>query len=103
MKLESKPRRKSTKPKKNTKAKTAASPIDTLGQGLQKSVDTVLLKLPPKLQANIDQILKSMDVTPLRLQELQALGYRILKHATEISDSLKPSPRAKKKTKGSAL
>jgi hypothetical protein len=69
-------------------------------KGIQKSVDAALLSLPPKVQANIDQVMKSLDVSPIRLQDLRALGYRILKHATEISDTLKGANVVTKKGRG---
>ena len=60
-------------------------------KGIQRSVDSVLLSIPPKMQSNIDQVLKSIEVSPHLLQDLRTLGYRILKHATEISETLKGS------------
>lgn len=69
-------------------------------KGIQKSVDSALLSFPPKMQANIDQVMRTLDVSPIRLQDLRALGYRILKHATEISETLKGTTIVTKKTRG---
>ena len=98
MGLKTKPARKVNK-KPVVKKLRSKSPKLT-GANL-KLVDSNLLKFPPKVQANIDQVLKTLDVSPLRLQDLQALGYRILKHASEISATLKASvPLKSKKRKG---
>lgn len=80
------------------KPKTKSS--NSVCKGIQKSVDSVLLSLPPKVQANIDQMLKSLDRGPFRFQDLQALGYRILKHASEISETLNRTTIVPKKRRG---
>ncbi|MEY4616168.1 MAG: hypothetical protein RJB66_1128 [Pseudomonadota bacterium] len=89
--------------KKVTKKKPAQSKMTKKTSGalnnVLKKVDSNLLKLPPKVQANIDQVLKSIDVSPIKLQDLRALGYRILKHATEISENIKRTKPGKKSTR----
>lgn len=81
------------------KAKVKSKATKVLSEGL-KGVDSNLLKLPPKLQSNIDQVLKSLDVSPIKLQDLRSLGYRILKHAAEISETLKRAPVVGKRSRG---
>lgn len=51
--------------------------------------DSILLRLPPKIQSNIDQILKTIEIRPISLTDLSSLGYRILKHVTEITETIK--------------
>jgi hypothetical protein len=90
--------RKKTLTAKKSKTKSSPRAAKSFSAGLQKSVDSALLILPPKVQANIDQVLKSIDVSPLRLQDLRTLGLRVLKHATEISESLKNASLVSKKS-----
>lgn len=86
---------KPTAAKVKSKKKTSMVFNDVL-----KKVDSNLLKLPPKVQANIDQMLKNIDVSPIKLQDLRSLGYRILKHANEISENLKRASVVGKKKRG---
>lgn len=97
------------KPQKIKKQKTSTeknnslfkpNPAKSVRNGIQKSVDNALMSLPPKVQANIDQVLKSLDGNPFKFPDLQALGYRILKHATEISETLKVASLSNSKTRG---
>jgi hypothetical protein len=90
--------------KKKSSSKTSALKVKSasarvLAKVVPKNVDSTLLSLPPRLQANVDQVLKSLDMSPFRLQDLQALGYRILKHAGEISEAIKGSTSTCKKVR----
>ena len=50
------------------------------------------MKLPPHLQSQIDQMMKTLDKSSFNLQDLRTLGFRILKQATEVSEAIKSSP-----------
>ncbi len=52
-------------------------------------IDGALSKITPQLQSAIDAIIKRVEGSPLVLQDLQALGLRVLKHASEISEVIK--------------
>lgn len=83
--------------KKSKSAKSFVSPLSPLAsggfcKGLQKGVDEALMKLPPNLQSQIDQMMKALDKSSFNLQDLRTLGYRILKQATEVSEAIKETP-----------
>jgi hypothetical protein len=94
------PKKKATVSSNRRVTTSKPSSSSSVCKGIQKSVDAALLSLPPKVQANIDQVLKSLDKSPFRIQDLQALGYRILKHASEISEAIKGAQIPVKKARG---
>ena len=96
--------------KKSLKAKSSSLRLTkksstSVCREIQKSVDNALLILPPKVQANIDQALKSLERSAFQLQDLKSIGYRVLQHAVEISDAMKNTTirtKAKRKLRAKA-
>lgn len=66
---------------------------------IQKSLDNALLVLPPKVQENIDQAIKSLERSAFCLQDLRSIGLSVLRHATEISNTIKGSSKENKNKK----
>lgn len=64
---------------------------ETGGVVLEKisQLDASLIKLSPQLQSKMDALLAKIEKTPAGLQDLQALATRVLKHAFEMSETLK--------------
>jgi hypothetical protein len=71
---------------KNGVANRAANLVKKV---VQNNIDTSLLKVSPNMQKTLEAIVSKIEKTPARIQDLQALACRVLKHATEINESLK--------------
>lgn len=96
-KLKQSSKKKTIPSKKSKESKKFISSLSPLSSGrlcreIQKGVDEALMKLPPPLQSQIDQMMKTLDKSSFNLQDLRTLGYRILKQATEVSEAIKASP-----------
>jgi len=76
---------------KRSKTFKASSCINVCHE-IQKGVDSALLKLSPKLQTQIDQVMKTLEKSSFNLEDLRTLGYRILKQASQVSEHIKVSP-----------
>lgn len=97
LKLGSKKKTKLSSSQKSNSSKNFVPSRSPLSSGsfcreIQKSVDEVLLKLSPNLQAQIDQMVKTLDKSNFNLQDLRTLGYRILKQASEVSAAIQVAP-----------
>lgn len=96
-------KKKSVSAQRNNQVDKKINSKGSVYRDIQKSLDSALLILPPKVQANIDLALKSLERSAFRLQDLRSIGYRVLQHATEISNTLKETTsisKLRKKTKG---
>lgn len=56
---------------------------------VKNNIDASLLKLSPNMQKTLDAIVSKIEKTPAHIQDFQALACRVLKHANEISETLK--------------
>lgn len=59
---------------------------------IQKGVDDALMRLSPKVQGQIDQVFKTLDKTSFNLYDLRTLGYKVLKQAMEVTETIKVVP-----------
>jgi len=76
---------------KRSKKLSSSSSINVC-QEIQKGLDTALMKLSPKLQVQIDQMVQTLEKSSFNLEDLRTLGYQVLKQASQISENIKMSP-----------
>ena len=62
----------------------------------KKMVDQILLKVSPNIESQIQQMGQNLNKSPLGMDHLKALGFRVLEKARSISAGLR-SERAKKR------
>lgn len=79
--------RKEPKKKKSSKAKNTASRATKKKKVID--IDSVLLKLNPKLAKQVDKLLKHIEKNPPRLHDLKSVAAMVLRRAQGVSATLK--------------